>query len=71
VVQSTSFSGIACLAKSMKFWPLQCIGRTCSRSKFFNTAFTIRAGYLAGMADGLRSFAIIVRAVRGTVPPAP
>jgi len=31
----------------------------------------VRAGYLAGMPDGLRSFAIIVRAVRGTVPPAP
>jgi hypothetical protein len=28
----------------------------------------VRAGYLAGMPDGPRSFAIIVRAVRGTVP---
>src|SRR5262249_18658815 len=27
----------------------------------------VRAGYLAGMPDGPRSFAIIVRAVRGTV----
>jgi hypothetical protein len=31
----------------------------------------VRAGYLPGMPDGLRSFAIVVRAVRGTVPPAP
>jgi len=30
----------------------------------------VRAGYLSGMPDGPRSFAIIVRAVRGTVPPA-
>jgi hypothetical protein len=28
----------------------------------------VRAGYLAGLSDGARSFAIIVRAVRGTVP---
>jgi hypothetical protein len=28
----------------------------------------VRAGYLAGMTDGPRSFAIIVRAVRGIVP---
>jgi SAM-dependent methyltransferase len=28
----------------------------------------VRAGYLAGLPDGPRSFAIIVRAVRGTVP---
>jgi hypothetical protein len=28
----------------------------------------VRAGYLAGMRDGPRSFAIIVRAVRGIVP---
>ena len=28
----------------------------------------VRAGYLAGMADGPRSFAVIVRAVRGIVP---
>jgi hypothetical protein len=28
----------------------------------------VRAGYLAGMPDGPRSFAIIVRAVRGIVP---
>jgi hypothetical protein len=28
----------------------------------------VRAGYLAGLSDGPRSFAIIVRAVRGTVP---
>jgi SAM-dependent methyltransferase len=28
----------------------------------------VRAGYLAGLADGPRSFAGIVRAVRGTVP---
>jgi hypothetical protein len=30
----------------------------------------VRAAYLSGMPDGPRSFAIIVRAVRGTVPPA-
>jgi SAM-dependent methyltransferase len=28
----------------------------------------VRAGYLAGLPDGRRSFAVIVRAVRGTVP---
>lgn len=28
----------------------------------------VRAGYLAGLPDGPRSFAIIVRAVRGPVP---
>ena len=28
----------------------------------------VRAGYLAGLADGPRSFAVIVRAVRGIVP---
>jgi hypothetical protein len=28
----------------------------------------VRAGYLAGLSDGPRSFAIIVRAVRGLVP---
>lgn len=28
----------------------------------------VRAGYLAGLPDGPRSFAVIVRAVRGTVP---
>ena len=28
----------------------------------------VRAGYLAGLPDGARSFAMIVRAVRGTVP---
>jgi hypothetical protein len=28
----------------------------------------VRDGYLAGMPDGPRSFATIVRAVRGTVP---
>ena len=28
----------------------------------------VRSGYLAGLPDGARSFAIIVRAVRGTVP---
>ena len=28
----------------------------------------VRAGYLAGLPDGPRSFAIIIRAVRGTVP---
>jgi len=28
----------------------------------------VRAGYLAGLRDGPRSFAVIVRAVRGTVP---
>jgi hypothetical protein len=28
----------------------------------------VRAGYLSGLPDGPRSFAIIVRAVRGTVP---
>jgi SAM-dependent methyltransferase len=30
----------------------------------------VRAGYLAGLPDGPRSFAVIVRAVRGIVPPA-
>jgi SAM-dependent methyltransferase len=29
----------------------------------------VRTGYLAGLPDGPRSFAIIVRAVRGVVPP--
>jgi hypothetical protein len=29
----------------------------------------VRAGYLVGLPDGPRSFAIIVRAVRGIVPP--
>jgi len=29
----------------------------------------VRSGYLAGLPDGPRSFAIIVRAVRGIVPP--
>ena len=29
----------------------------------------VRAGYLAGLPDGPRSFAVIVRAVRGIVPP--
>jgi hypothetical protein len=29
----------------------------------------VRAGYLAGLPDGPGSFAIIVRAARGTVPP--
>lgn len=28
----------------------------------------VRAGYLAGLPDGPRSFAVVVRAVRGTVP---
>ena len=28
----------------------------------------VKAGYLAGMPDGPRSFAIVVRAVRGIVP---
>ena len=28
----------------------------------------VRAGYLGGLSDGPRSFAIIVRAVRGLVP---
>lgn len=28
----------------------------------------VRAGYLAGLPDGRRSFAVILRAVRGTVP---
>ena len=28
----------------------------------------VRSGYLAGLPDGPRSFAIIVRFVRGTVP---
>ena len=28
----------------------------------------VRDGYLSGLPDGLRSFAIIVRAVRGVVP---
>jgi hypothetical protein len=31
----------------------------------------VRAGYFSGMPDGPASFAIIVRAVRGTVPLAP
>ena len=28
----------------------------------------VRAGYLAGLPDGPRSFAVVLRAVRGTVP---
>lgn len=28
----------------------------------------VRAGYLVGLPDGPRSFAVVVRAVRGTVP---
>ena len=28
----------------------------------------VRAGYLAGLPDGSRSFAVVLRAVRGTVP---
>jgi SAM-dependent methyltransferase len=28
----------------------------------------VRAGYLAGLPDGARSFAVVLRAVRGTVP---
>jgi hypothetical protein len=28
----------------------------------------VRAGYLAGLPDGPRSFAVVFRAVRGTVP---
>jgi hypothetical protein len=28
----------------------------------------VRAAYLAGMADGPRSFSVIIRAVRGVVP---
>jgi SAM-dependent methyltransferase len=28
----------------------------------------VRAGYLVGLPDGLRSFAVVLRAVRGTVP---
>jgi hypothetical protein len=42
VVQSTSFSGISCFARSMKFVPLQCMGNTCSRSNLFNSAITWR-----------------------------
>jgi SAM-dependent methyltransferase len=30
----------------------------------------VRAGYLAGLPDGSRSFAVVLRAVRGTVPSA-
>jgi hypothetical protein len=41
VPQSTSFSGISRLAKSMKFCPLQCMGITCSRSNFFSSAITL------------------------------
>jgi hypothetical protein len=40
VPQSTSFSGISRLARSMKFCPLQCMGMTCSRSNFFSSAIT-------------------------------
>ncbi len=40
VPQSTSFSGISRLARSMKFCPLQCIGITCSRSNFLSSAIT-------------------------------
>src|SRR5271166_3789108 len=42
VAHSTSFSGISCLASSTKFTPLQCIGSTCSRSNFLNSAITWR-----------------------------
>ena len=42
VAQSTSFSGISCLARSTKFCPLQCIGSTCSRSNFLSSAITLR-----------------------------
>ncbi len=42
VAHSTSFSGISCLARSMKFCPLQCIGNTCSISNFFSSAITCR-----------------------------
>ena len=42
VVQSTSFSGISCFARSTKFCPLQCIGSTCPRSNFFSSAMTCR-----------------------------
>jgi hypothetical protein len=31
----------------------------------------VRAAYLAGMADGPRSFSVIIRAARGTVPGGP
>lgn len=31
-------------------------------------AHHVRAGYLAGLPDGARSFAVVLRAVRGTVP---
>ena len=31
----------------------------------------VRAGYLAGLPDGPRSFAVVLRAVRGTVPRSP
>ena len=41
VPQSTSFSGISRLARSMKFCPLQCIGMTCSRSNFFSSAIPL------------------------------
>jgi hypothetical protein len=30
----------------------------------------VRAGYLAGLPDGARSLAVVLRAVRGTVPSA-
>src|SRR5262249_29630646 len=42
VVHNTSFSGISCLARSEKFWPLQCMGRTWAKSNFFNSAITWR-----------------------------
>ena len=41
VPQRTSFSGITFRARSTKFWPLQCIGMTCSMSNLFSPAITV------------------------------
>jgi hypothetical protein len=50
VVQSTSFSGISCLARSTKFWPLQCIGRTVLELEFLQLGH-----HLAQIIVGRRS----------------
>ena|SRR5215469_12012588 len=42
LVHSTSFSGISCSTRSMKFWPLQCAGRMRARSNIFSAALTWR-----------------------------
>lgn len=40
VVHSTRACGISILARSMKFWPLQCMGNTCSTSSALRPAMT-------------------------------